>query len=617
MGSTTTKTRTPAKTNNSEPIQNGESNGDGMNGQTKPTSVDKSSLMAPTTMYQNPGPSMTTVGSYLATRLAQIGLRHHFVVPGDYNLILLDRLLEDPNLEEVGCANELNCSFAAEGYARANGVAACVVTFSVGAFSAFNGIGSAFAENLPVILISGSPNTNDAGAFHLLHHTLGTHDFKYQIEMAKKVTCAAVAIERPGDAQRLIDHAIRSALLAKKPVYIEIPTNMADSPCAAPGPISAVVSPDVSDAQSLAVAIELAADFLAKKRKPILLAGAKLRAAGAEAAFLELAEAIGCAVAVMPGAKSFFPEQHKQYVGIFWGQVSTLGADTMIDWSDGVVCAGTVFTDYSTVGWTAQPAGARVLTADFDHVSFLGADFSRVRLADFLSGLAKKVQRNDTTMIEYGRLRPDQNQAVEAQAMAKLSRRELARQVQQMLTPDTTLLVETGDSWFNGIQMSMPEGARFEIEMQWGHIGWSIPASLGYAVAAPLRKIVVMVGDGSFQVTAQEVSQMVRLNLPIIIFLMNNRGYTIEVEIHDGLYNNIKNWDYAALVESFNAGEGHGKGYRADTTEELAIAIKKAQLNTQGPTLIECTMDRDDCSKELISWGHYVAAANARPQTQI
>jgi pyruvate decarboxylase len=560
---------------------------------------------------------MATVGSYLATRLAQIGLRHHFVVPGDYNLILLDQLSLNPHLQQVGCANELNCSFAAEGYARAIGAAACVVTFSVGAFSAFDGIGGAYAENLPVILISGSPNTNDAGAFHLLHHTLGTHDYKYQIEMAKKITCAAVAIERPEDAPRLIDHAIRSALLAKKPAYIEIPTNLASAICAPPGPISAVTSPEESDPESLSTAIEQAALFLESKVKPILLAGPRLRAAGAEAAFLEIAEAIGCSVAVMPGAKSFFPEHHKQFVGIYWGQVSTLGADAMVDWADGILCAGTVFTDYSTVGWTALPASPRILSADFDHVSFPGAYFSRVRLADFLSGLAKRVTRNNTTMVEYDRLRPEPAQHPASAPEAQLSRREISRQVQGMLSAETTLLVETGDSWFNGVYMDLPDGARFEIEMHWGHIGWSIPASVGYAVGEPSRKIIVMVGDGSFQVTVQEVSQMVRLELPIILFLINNRGYTIEVEIHDGLYNNIKNWDYAALVETFNAGEGHGKGCRATTGAELANAIDRAVANTKGPTLIECVIDRDDCSKELISWGHYVAAANARPPVKI
>lgn len=106
---------------------------------------------------------------------------------------------------------------------------------------------------------------------------------------------------------------------------------------------------------------------------------------------------------------------------------------------------------------------------------------------------------------------------------------------------------------------------------------------------------------------------MIRLKQPILIFLINNYGYTIEVEIHDGPYNNIKNWNYAALMEAFNANDGHGKGYQVKTGAELAEAIKKAKSNTRGPTLIEIQINRDDCTNELVSWGHYVALANARP----
>ncbi|HCE37938.1 thiamine pyrophosphate-binding protein, partial [Zymomonas mobilis] len=78
-----------------------------------------------------------TVGTYLAERLVQIGLKHHFAVAGDYNLVLLDNLLLNKNMEQVYCCNELNCGFSAEGYARAKGAAAAVVTYSVGALSAF------------------------------------------------------------------------------------------------------------------------------------------------------------------------------------------------------------------------------------------------------------------------------------------------------------------------------------------------------------------------------------------------------------------------------------------------------------------------------------------------
>ncbi|EHY58839.1 Pyruvate decarboxylase [Exophiala dermatitidis] len=554
-----------------------------------------------------------TVGSYLAERLSQIGIEHHFVVPGDYNLVLLDQLQAHPKLSEIGCANELNCSFAAEGYARAKGVAAAVVTFSVGAFSAFNGLGGAYAENLPVILISGSPNTNDAGAFHLLHHTLGTHDFEYQRQIAEKITCAAVAVRRAQDAPRLIDHAIRSALLAKKPSYIEIPTNLSNVTCPAPGPISAVIAPEPSDEPTLAAAVHAATNWLKAKQKPILLAGPKLRAAGGEAGFLQLAEAIGCAVAVMPGAKSFFPEDHKQFVGVYWGQASTMGADAIVDWADGIFGAGLVFTDYSTVGWTAIPSESITLNADLDNMSFPGATFNRVRLADLLSALAKEATPNPSTMVEYARLRPDILPPHHEQPKLPLHRVEIARQIQELLHPKTTLFAETGDSWFNAMQMNLPRDCRFEIEMQWGHIGWSVPASFGYAVGAPERQVLLMIGDGSFQMTAQEVSQMVRSKVPIIIFLMNNGGYTIEVEIHDGLYNRIKNWNYAAMMEVFNAGDGHAKGIKASNPEQLAQAIKLAKSNSEGPTLIECIIDQDDCTKELITWGHYVATANGRP----
>jgi indolepyruvate decarboxylase len=99
----------------------------------------------------------------------------------------------------------------------------------------------------------------------------------------------------------------------------------------------------------------------------------------------------------------------------------------------------------------------------------------------------------------------------------------------------------------------------------------------------------------------------------VIIFLINNHGYTIEVEIHDGPYNNIKNWDYAGLIQAFNAEDGRGLGMRVTSGGEMAGAIEAAVANHDGRTLIECIIDRDDCSPELISWGRLVARANARP----
>ena len=560
--------------------------------------------------------STVTIGNYLATRLEQIGLKHHFAVAGDYNLVLLDQLLLNENVRQVYCCNELNCGFAAEGYARANGAAACVVTYTVGALSAFNALASAYAESLPVILISGSPNTNDLGAHHLLHHTLGTLDFRYQLEMARHITCEAVAITHPEEAPWLIDKAIRAAFRNRKPVYIEIPCNLSGAHCSAPGPRASLLGLPESDPASLNAAVDASIAFLRKAVRPILLAGPRLRSYGGMNAFRDLAEAVGCGVAIMPGAKGFFPEEHAQFIGTYLGSVSSPGCSELIESADSVLAAGPIFNDYTTVGWSAQPAASETIHVDPDRVHVAGVTYDDVFLSDFLAALAQAAKnnpRNATTLIEFQRTRLERAQPAMAEPDVPLTRAEMCRQIQDVIDRNTTLIVETGDSWFNGFNMALPDGAKFEIEMQYGHIGWSVPAAFGYALAAPDRRIVLMVGDGSFQLTAQEVCQMVRLKLPVIIFLVNNGGYTIEVEIHDGPYNNIKNWDYAGIMGVFNSSDGDGLGFRAATGKELAEAVREALAHKTGPTLIECTIDRDDCTRQLMEWGSRVAAANARP----
>ncbi|MEJ5155186.1 thiamine pyrophosphate-dependent enzyme [Gluconobacter wancherniae] len=558
-----------------------------------------------------------TVGTYLAERLAQIGLKHHFAVAGDYNLVLLDQLLTNKNCEQVYCCNELNCGFSAEGYARANGAAAAVVTFSVGAISALNGIGGAYAENLPVILISGAPNSNDHGSGHILHHTIGTPDYSYQLQIAEKLTCAAVSIISPDDAPEKIDHAIRTALREKKPAYIEIACNVSGMPCAAPGPISAVIDVPPSNHAALQAAIKAVSAFIEKHEKPIILVGSKVRAAGAEQAIVRLADAIGCAVGTMAAAKSFFPEDHPSYVGTYWGSASTAHVNEIFNWADSTLALGCVFNDYSTEGWTAWPKGASVVNADKEVTKLDGQSFDSIHLRDLIDGVAEHFKgkpKKDATMVQFHRIATKQlDEAGSTSGTTKLARADIQKAVQGLITPETTIFGETGDSWFNVLRLNLPRGARVEYEMQWGHIGWSVPSMFGYAVGTPERRHILMVGDGSFQLTAQEVAQMTRRKLPVIIFLINNAGYTIEVEIHDGPYNNIKNWNYAALIEAFNAEDGHGKGLRATTPDELSAAIKTALANHDGPTLIECVIPRDDCTGELISWGRHVATANARP----
>ena len=561
-----------------------------------------------------------TVGNYLAIRLQQIGIKHCFMVPGDYNLTLLDELLWNKEMEQIGCCNELNASYAAEAYARVRGCGAVVTTFNVGAFSALNGVAGAYAERLPVIFVSSGYNTNDDAANHLLHHTIGTHDYSYQYEMFKYVTCAAVRILHADNAPSMIDHAISTALRERKPAYIEIACNLSTALCPEPSPFEMMLSSEDSNIAALTAATERASTLLATATRPMLLAGVHLRSYGAIDAFRELAEKLGCAVAVMPNAKGFFPEDHPQYIGTYWGSVSSPGCEPVVDGADLILAAGPVFTDYTTVGWTSNLPREHLIDAQPQDVRFPDAGYTNVALADFLVALAKKVSPNGTTLVEYHRVTPEAPATAAAgdrDGADPLTRAELWHQIEENLDAKSTLLVETGDSWLNGMPVRLPGGARFEIEMQWGSIGWAVPASFGYAMGLePDRRLVSVIGDGAFQLTAQEVANMIRYGQETTVFLVNNRGYVVESGIHEGPYNYIKNWDYAGLIAVFNADDGHGLGLRATNARELSDAISKAGQHTGGPVLIECQIAHEDFSPDLLKWGSDVARANARPPAE-
>lgn len=175
-------------------------------------------------------PPDATLGRHVARRLVEIGIRDVFTVPGDFNLTLLDHLIAEPSLNNIGCCNELNAGYAADGYARQRGVGACVVTFTVGGLSVLNAIAGAYSENLPVICIVGGPNTNDYGTNRILHHTIGLSDFSQEFRCFQTVTCYQALINNLDDAHEQIDTAISTALKESKPVYISISCNLAGIP---------------------------------------------------------------------------------------------------------------------------------------------------------------------------------------------------------------------------------------------------------------------------------------------------------------------------------------------------------------------------------------------------
>lgn len=559
-----------------------------------------------------------TLGQHLASRLVELGVEDFFAVPGDYNLVLLDQLLKEPKLKMINTCNELNAGYAADGYARARGVGCVCVTFTVGGLSVINAIAGAYSENLPVICIVGGPNSNDFGTNRILHHTIGEPDFHQEMRAFQEVTCMQTQIVHLEDAYGQLDAAVAAAMRNSKPVYISICCNLAGSahPSFAGDPVPFALTPKVTNERSLEAAVKYASDFLNKAVKPVLVGGVKMRWPGkAQNAFIDLSEAGQYPVAMQPSAKGFFPESHKRFLGTYWGQVSSPYCSEVVESCDAYVFVGAIHNDYSSVGYSLLLKKEKMIDVDLFRVTIGGRHtFGCVNMKDFLSALAKAIKPNSTAWDNFQRMYVPPAEIPAAKPNSPLRTNILFKHIQEILSPDTAVLVETGDSWFNGQKLKLPDGCLYEFQMQFGSIGWSVGALLGYAQALKGKKrVIASIGDGSFQVTAQDVSSMIRYRLNPIIFLINNGGYTIEVEIHDGPYNYIQGWDYSGLVQCFDNHQGNVFSTKAKTEEELLDAIKQTDKHKDKLCFIECFVHRDDCSKELLEWGSRVASANSRP----
>ncbi|DBA80991.1 TPA: Pyruvate decarboxylase 3 [Trebouxia sp. C0005] len=559
-----------------------------------------------------------TLGQHLASRLVELGVQDFFAVPGDYNLVLLDQLLKEPKLNMINACNELNAGYAADGYARARGVGCVCVTFTVGGLSVINAIAGAYSENLPVICIAGGPNSNDFGTNRILHHTIGEPDFHQEMRAFKEVTCMQTQIVHLEDAHSLLDAAVAAAMRNSKPVYISVCCNLAGEvhPSFAGDPVPFGLAPKVTNERSLDAAVKYASEFMNKAVKPVMVGGVKMRWPGkAQDAFIHLSEAGQYPVAMQPSAKGFFPENHKRFLGTYWGQVSSPYCSEVVESCDVYMFVGAIHNDYSSVGYSLLLKKEKMIDVDLFRVTIGGRHtFGCVNMRDFLNAMAKAVKPNSTAWDNFQRMYVPAAEVPQSAPNSPLRTNVLFKHMQQMLSADTAVLVETGDSWFNGQKMKLPEGCLYEFQMQFGSIGWSVGATLGYAQALKGKKrVIASIGDGSFQVTAQDVSTMIRYRLNPVIFLINNGGYTIEVEIHDGPYNTIQNWDYAGLVQCFDNHQGNVFSTKARTEEQLKEAIEQAHKNDDKLCFIECFTHRDDCSKELLEWGSRVASANGRP----
>ena len=546
-----------------------------------------------------------TVGSYLVERLREVGVKHVFGVAGDYVLGLMDEIVES-QLELVGTCNELNAGYAADAYARLAGVGAVCVTYAVGGFSVLNAIAGAYAERVPVIAICGGPSRADRQAHRQLHHTLG--NFDVQVDVFRQVTQTSIGLQSAELAPDRIDEAVRSCLRYRRPVFIEVPTDLVSEPCSAPEPLQ-LYGPPPSDPDVLAEAVAEASQMLSRAERPVVLGGVEIHRFGLQAeleAFLEHAH-YPLATGLM--GKSVVRETLPQYIGMYYGAPSEDYVRETVETADCVLGLGAWMSDVDLGIYTARLDTARLIHASADRVAIKHHFFERVFLGDFINGLREALPAASADEATR-RIRPAVRslaEKFEARSAEPITVARFYQRVNHFLGDTHIVLADAGDCFFAAGDMVMHEDVSYIAQAFYASIGFTIPGALGVGLAHRDKRPVVFVGDGAFQMTGQEVSTLIRQGLAPILFLMNNRGYTVERLIHEGPYNDIQNWQYHRFPEVF----GGGWGAEVRTEGDLERALERAKAEPERLALIEVHLDPLDSSAALKRLGQAMKAERA------
>ncbi|MBV9350780.1 MAG: alpha-keto acid decarboxylase family protein [Mycobacterium sp.] len=388
----------------------------------------------------------------------------------------------------------------------------------------------------------------------------------------------------PQNAASETERLIAEAFYHRRPVYMAIPSDVANTPVLGSAPPLSLPS---SDPESLAAATDAVTAALASAGQACVLPGVLLRRLDLQAAAAQFMDASGLPFATMFADKSVLGEDHPNYIGMYAGRLMGEPVREFVESCDVVLMIGTMLTDGNTAGFTARLDPDKTVNIDHHRTTVGSTVYRNVEMADILAQLSgsitKRVQRPAIAAETLGPIVGGGEDPITADA--------LYPRWANFFRPNDVIVTDTGTSSLGLAFAQLPKGAEFHNQTLWASIGWATPAAFGAAVGAPHRRLILITGEGSHQMTAQEISQFGRHGLRPIVFVLNNSGYLSERMLCKDMtltYNDIAAWNYAELPHAlgcqgwFNA--------RVSSCGVLDDALKTAE-QADGAAYIEVITD--------------------------
>jgi pyruvate decarboxylase len=571
--------------------------------------------------------SSVKVAEYLFQRLGQLNITAIHGVPGDYNLTLLD-YVESTGLTWVGNANELNAGYAADGYARLKGIGAIITTFGVGELSAINAIAGAYAERAAVVHIVGTPSRVTQESKLLVHHTFGDGQFERFAEIHRHVTVAQTRLLDTRTIPEQIDWALQQCLLHSRPVYIEVPVDLVDAPVAAMGLTHALPLPSYHSNEVTSSAASRVMEKMYTAKQPVIIVDGEVRAIGVVNEVEHLVKSTGWPTWTTGYSKSLIDEGLPNVHGVYNGSFETSKSRKFIDQADLILCFGPHFTSTNTFLFSSIPDPRVTVLFTDTEVKFASETIRNCPAKPLLSQLVQGLDLSKLYRYEkYPDLHRDSLLSFSTlPSDGLIDQANVWRLLGNFLRPGDILMAETGTAGYGARHIPLPSHAKYFGPVTWLSIGYMLPAAQGAALAQKElmstdnyhgiknARTILLMGDGSFQMTAQELSTMIRHDLNMVVFLINNDGYTIERCIH-GLtekYNDVASWRYLEAPRFFGALENSFTRSIRNWGELEEVLSNSTLHDGENLRMVEILMGREDAPEGPLS--QYLDKQRARLQ---
>lgn len=496
--------------------------------------------------------SQPTVAEYTLTRLSQLGIDRVFGVPGDYAFSVNDAVEVVDGLDWVACANELNAAYAADGYARIRGAAILSTTYGVGELSALNGVMGSKAHRLPVFHIVGMPSERIQHLKLITHHNLGDTRYDRYHDISSSACCVSARLT-PDNCIDELERVIREALRQSMPAYIVISEVNGLMPVIGKpvkGQPLAKIKRQHSDPGELAAAAEAILTKIAAAKHPVATITTLTARYGVADKAVEFVSKANLPVAVTSYDKGVVDESLPQYIGLYSaGSSQPPAVRDIVENADLILdIGGVMLTELNTALWSAVLDTDKAVCIHDNWVRSGTNVYVNVAIGDLLDVLTAKVTAHARAEAPaYGELEMTGGPSDPTASPNFYPR------LQRRLRAGDTLVIETGSCMFHLNPMRLPAGVGVEAQGLWGSIGWGTPATLGIAMAKTEGRTWLVTGDGSHQLTLNELAVMGRYGVTPVIFVLNNGLYGIEDVISERghAYDDLAAVNYHLLPAAF------------------------------------------------------------------